>query len=498
MKKKLLVLLLTATLCLGSALTVAAAPKTTQSSQTIIYDTSVTKSQLSIIRKLFNAKDYASMYPDVAKAYGNDEEALWKHFVRHGLAEGRNPNKNFNVFAYRAAYKDLQKAFGNNLAAYYVHFESFGSKEKRTIVTLEAAEKAGIEVTNIRGKVISKKSASTRSAAFSTPTPKVKATPSPKASASPKATATPTPTASPQSVSTPKPTATPKPHSHVYNVAVPSTTENTHSFKCKCGKADSAAPVSCKDENKDDKCDVCGKVLSQKCEHEWIATDNGDTHFYKCSKCGQTDTSRNAQEHSYTKYESVSETQHKVMCSVCGKEKSLENHFYKDHVCEKCGSNETVLHTHNIQYISNEDGTHTSSCAETVGTCDYMPQVDDCSLQYTSNGNGTHVFVCSKNCGYKGTEDCTISDGVCEKCNYEPQHVHNYGTPVYAEDHYHQTTCSTSNCPEKTVKEPCTLSYKEKDETYHITTCSVCGFSAEEVHDNNESCSLCNYHSAGE
>ena len=130
MRKRFLAFFLATSLCLGSSMTVFAAEATTVATSTtsydtgqrqVAYETNATRLQLDTIRGLFNAKEYAAMYPDVVKELGNNEEALWNHFVTYGFSEGRSINKNFNVFAYRACYEDLQKAFGNNLFAYYEH-----------------------------------------------------------------------------------------------------------------------------------------------------------------------------------------------------------------------------------------------------------------------------------------------------------------------------------------------------------------------------------------
>lgn len=40
---------------------------------------------------VFDADYYASTYPDVAEAVGNDETALYDHYVNFGKAEGRKP-----------------------------------------------------------------------------------------------------------------------------------------------------------------------------------------------------------------------------------------------------------------------------------------------------------------------------------------------------------------------------------------------------------------------
>lgn len=41
---------------------------------------------------VFDASFYAAFYPDLQAAYGNDEQALWNHYVVHGRGEGRFPN----------------------------------------------------------------------------------------------------------------------------------------------------------------------------------------------------------------------------------------------------------------------------------------------------------------------------------------------------------------------------------------------------------------------
>ena len=92
----------------------------------------------------------------MVKAHGNEEAALWDHFVTHGLSEGRALSKSFHVFAYRAAYQDLQEAFGNDLIAYYIHYATHGMQENRSVTTISQAVNAGITVTGLRGQVIAK------------------------------------------------------------------------------------------------------------------------------------------------------------------------------------------------------------------------------------------------------------------------------------------------------------------------------------------------------
>lgn len=77
---------------------------------------------------------YFSKYADLRKAYGDDDVALLKHFIRYGMREGRQAKSTFNVQTYRARYADLRKAFGSNLKSYYLHFIRYGKSEGRTAV----------------------------------------------------------------------------------------------------------------------------------------------------------------------------------------------------------------------------------------------------------------------------------------------------------------------------------------------------------------------------
>lgn len=72
MTKRILALII-ATVTLLSSMTVFAAPKTMPDGGT------------------FDPEYYAQQYPDVAAITGNDENALYAHYVQYGKAEGRQP-----------------------------------------------------------------------------------------------------------------------------------------------------------------------------------------------------------------------------------------------------------------------------------------------------------------------------------------------------------------------------------------------------------------------
>lgn len=80
---------------------------------------------------VFDEYYYVERYADMKANFGSDWEAALKHFVEHGMQEGRQANGNFDVYAYRARYKDLRMTFGSDLKSYYLHYINFGKKEGR-------------------------------------------------------------------------------------------------------------------------------------------------------------------------------------------------------------------------------------------------------------------------------------------------------------------------------------------------------------------------------
>lgn len=83
------------------------------------------------IEDVFDAAYYAESYPDLVAAFGDDEEALLKHFMTFGLAEGRNMNGMLDIVKYRENYPDLQAAFGDDWDAYVNHYLTYGAFEHR-------------------------------------------------------------------------------------------------------------------------------------------------------------------------------------------------------------------------------------------------------------------------------------------------------------------------------------------------------------------------------
>lgn len=52
------------------------------------------------LRRLFDAEEYAALYPDVKEVFGDDVEAMFRHYISFGLLEARRPS---NAVSYEAA-----------------------------------------------------------------------------------------------------------------------------------------------------------------------------------------------------------------------------------------------------------------------------------------------------------------------------------------------------------------------------------------------------------
>lgn len=83
------------------------------------------------LKDVFDAEYYAEQYPDLEAAFGNNEKALYQHFLTYGIKEGRVMNPIIDVVKYREQYRDLQTAFGNNWDMYVKHYFEFGVNEQR-------------------------------------------------------------------------------------------------------------------------------------------------------------------------------------------------------------------------------------------------------------------------------------------------------------------------------------------------------------------------------
>lgn len=83
------------------------------------------------ISLVFDPAYYSNRYADIRSAFGTDKNMLMNHFKTFGMKEARRGIASFDVMRYRALNPDLDKAFGDNWERYYEHYIVFGHSEKR-------------------------------------------------------------------------------------------------------------------------------------------------------------------------------------------------------------------------------------------------------------------------------------------------------------------------------------------------------------------------------
>jgi len=113
----------------------------------VVYGT-VSEEDIELLRTLFDAEWYLKENPELADFFGNDTEALFKHFYKCGLFEGRTCSSLFDPAAYASAYGDLEAMYGNDILKYYEHYIKSTPEEKelRPLTTVAACAQAGVTV----------------------------------------------------------------------------------------------------------------------------------------------------------------------------------------------------------------------------------------------------------------------------------------------------------------------------------------------------------------
>ena len=298
------------------------------------YKINYSAEDLEALKKIFDVNIYAKAYPDVAKAYGNDREALWNHYITHGLKEGRTQiNPAFNVFAYISAYPDLQNAFGDDLVAYYVHYANYGINENRKLTTIDAVTKAGITVSGMNGQVIAKPAVP--ESVLADPAEETISVPasvpeSSKTESKPEATAA--PSEAPKPSETPAPTEVPpapkpsdpasKPeetckHDDGFKYEILRDKTNMHLKTCK--NCNYSAEEECTFNN-----GACG-FCERQCDHKWNAGTG------TCENCKMT-----CSHAEYSEWQSVDSENHKRICKNCQHEDIEAHDFSQGSTCTRC------------------------------------------------------------------------------------------------------------------------------------------------------------------
>lgn len=427
----MIMLTLACMLCFGSSLTVCAAEKTDSTAvvlenESTPYNTKVTKKQMAAIKELFNAKEYADMYPDVVKALGTSEEALWNHFVTYGFSEGRSLSKDFNVFAYASSYPDLQVAFGDDLASYYMHYINFGKAEKRPLITIEKAEKAGVVVYGVKGVAIGKNTPVTE-----------------KDKASAKTYRRPSEVMTKKSSTTTTTTSTKT-----------TTKENTSEDKKKPTKPSN--PTVVKPEPTPD----------IPHEHTYVVKyitnkDGVDYHAYVCTEDG------------VVKPSAVAEDNGLIECSYKAISVGENKHNY---VCTECKHVKTISGTETTEACVDEDGDgKCDECDAEIKTPE-TPDPEECkheNVTYTVNSNGTHTKHC-KDCD-KDIEEASAHNWEIVQCPENEEEQDNSGK------YKHEWICTECRTKDETRgSESCDF-----DDVSH--TCKICGRVVENTSSGTES-----------
>ncbi|MFQ9114338.1 YDG domain-containing protein [Eubacterium sp.] len=184
-----------------------------------------------------------------------------------------------------------------------------------------------------------------------------------------------------------------------------------------------------------------------KCQHNFDISDNGDgTHTYKCDTCN------------FEKIENCKYT--KTTIPPC------EGEGYDLYECEICKAgyddNYIPQKGHDIEYISNENGTHTKHCK----VCDKSIETIDCSYgDYQQNSDGkTHT-------------------GKCEMCGYVNKNLsHNYVDYTSLNNGKHSSICT--DCGYEHI-EDCDYTYEQDQANLnmHNMTCKKCGYKKSRTHD---------------
>ena len=93
---------------------------------------------------VYNFAQYMAYNSDLPQYYANDPAGAFRHFLEHGMSEGRRASDDFDVRFYKDRYGDLQRAYGNNLPRYFRHYITYGVSEGRQPTAELSAEKSGM------------------------------------------------------------------------------------------------------------------------------------------------------------------------------------------------------------------------------------------------------------------------------------------------------------------------------------------------------------------
>ncbi|MEN8189340.1 MAG: radical SAM protein [Thermodesulfobacteriota bacterium] len=97
---------------------------------------------------VFNAGYYLENNPDLAADLGNDPATAAKHFLRKGIKENRPTSPHFDISHYYRVNKDLHERLGRDYEKLYHHFIEHGQYEGRRYNSFVMPDSIMIELTN--------------------------------------------------------------------------------------------------------------------------------------------------------------------------------------------------------------------------------------------------------------------------------------------------------------------------------------------------------------
>lgn len=81
---------------------------------------------------VYNYSYYISRNSGLAECFEGDDEAVLRHFIDYGMAQGLVASSDFDVNSYRNLHQDLRVKYGNDLKSYYMHYIYSGADEGRS------------------------------------------------------------------------------------------------------------------------------------------------------------------------------------------------------------------------------------------------------------------------------------------------------------------------------------------------------------------------------
>jgi len=118
--------------------------------EALTHSRALTEEEVQCLYFLFEADQYAAMYPDVAEALGTDEMALFTHFITFGVWEERLPSVAFSVDVYATWNPALQVAYGDDIISYYVYYvQNYKTEAAKTLPTVMNAFRGGWDIYSV-------------------------------------------------------------------------------------------------------------------------------------------------------------------------------------------------------------------------------------------------------------------------------------------------------------------------------------------------------------